>query len=617
MSLSPQSGSRRSGSDRIGGVVLVRNKKLSVMDVLAVARGEGEGFAQVVLEGDWELRCRASHDYLRGILEKTVGKDESSLEAVAGAGVGGGADRESANRALIYGVTTGFGNNKNKPLKSLEDARRMQVNLLRSHAVGVGDPLPVEVVRAMILLRIRSFMEGHSAVRPELVRFLVEMLNRRIHPWIPAQGSVGASGDLCPMAHLALVLLGEGMILEEEDPAGDASAEFQPPGLIHRRCKPAIESLQEAGLAPLETLEPKEGLALTNGTGLSTALAVIGVWDARQLLSHANLAAAMSLQALKGCTRAFDSKVHEVRLQPCQAQVAKQVMALAAGSPLLDDSGEVQDAYSLRCVPQVHGACMDAIEHAGEVVEREANAVTDNPLFLLPEHFDDLPRPPHDGYRGCAWEAYSAGNFHAEQMGMTCDHLKVAVAELASISERRIQYLLDPHHNRGLPANLAPHLPPEQQALHSGLMIAQYTAASLVSENKVLAHPATVDSIPTSANAEDHVSMAPIAGRQLHEMLRNARYVLGIEIMTALRALALRRIEAGNGNAGAAAQTAGSAASLAGTASKPVAAVVEVLAREEEGVRRLLDPRQGDDLLAPTIWRLERIIQEGRLLRAI
>lgn len=615
MPLPSQPGNRRTGGDRINGVVLVRNKKLSVRDVLAVARGDGEGFAQAVLDGDWELRCRASHDYLRGILEKTLGKDESSLEAVAGAGAASEAGRESANRALIYGVTTGFGNNKNKPLKSLEEARRMQINLLRSHAVGVGDPLPVEVVRAMILLRIRSFMEGHSAVRPELVRFLVEMLNRRIHPWVPAQGSVGASGDLCPMAHLALVLLGEGMVLEEEDPAGDALAEFQ--GLIHRRCKPAIEALKEAGLAPLETLEPKEGLALTNGTGLSTALAALGVWDARQLLSHANLAAAMSLQALKGCTRAFDPKVHEVRLQPCQARVAEQVMALAAGSPLLDDSGEVQDAYSLRCVPQVHGACMEAIEHAGEVVEREVNAVTDNPLFLLPEHFDGLPRPPHDGYRGCAWEAYSAGNFHAEQMGMTCDHLKVAVAELASISERRIQYLLDPHHNRGLPANLAPHLPPDQQALHSGLMIAQYTAASLVSENKVLAHPATVDSIPTSANAEDHVSMAPVAGRQLHEMLRNARYVLGIEIMSALRALALRRIESGDGTAGAAVQAAGPAASLAGTASRPVAAAVEVLAREMEGVRRLLDPRQGDDLLAPTIWRLERIIRGGRLLRAI
>lgn len=523
-------------------VTLAPGVDLTLADVVAVARGRGDGgFAQVELGGDWRDRCERSAEYVRHLLDATQGKDDPALAQLVREQFSGpppasiaallaappdhaAAARALAARALVYGVTTGFGNNKDKPLRTRDEARRMQINLLRSHAAGVGPPAPTEVVRATLLLRIRSFVEGHSGVRPRLVELLCEMLNAGVHPWIPQQGSVGSSGDLCPLSHLFLSVVGEGLGWKGEQ-AGNP--------------RPIREILGEAGITPLDHLEPKEGLALTNGTTFTTAYAALACHDAGVLLDTANLSAAMSLQALKGCTRAFDPRVHRVRRHAGQTQAARDVLSLAQGSELLDSSDDVQDAYSLRCAPQVHGAAATAIRHASEIVAQEINAVTDNPLLLLDDDgcaADE--RTPPDGFGKCIWRAYSAGNFHGEPVGMVMDYLKIAVAELASISERRTQHLLDRHHNRGLPANLAPG---DAGGLNSGLMIAQYTAASLVSENKVLTHPASVDSIPTSANAEDHVAMAPIAARHARQVIENSCNVLAIEVLCAAQALAIRQ----------------------------------------------------------------------------
>ncbi|MCC7294165.1 MAG: histidine ammonia-lyase [Phycisphaerales bacterium] len=591
-------------------ITLAPGCDLTLMDVVAVARGSSEGhYAEVVLGGDWRDRCERSAEYVRHLLDATQGKDDTALaqlvreqfsaappasiaELLAAPPDHAAASRALAARALVYGVTTGFGNNKDKPLRTRDEARRMQLNLLRSHAAGVGPPAPTEVVRATLLLRIRSFVEGHSGVRPQLVELLCAMLNARIHPWVPQQGSVGSSGDLCPLSHLFLSVVGEGVgwrqesdgINDDREPAPQTCGETASPlqnsesqgsapefprsrhvpqvraTTLAAACKsephaiPAISGgirdprrgdprpvrdlLREAGIRPLDHLEPKEGLALTNGTTFTTAYAALACYDAAVLLDTANLSAAMSLQALKGCTRAFDPRVHRVRRHAGQAQAASGILSLARGGELLDASDDVQDAYSLRCAPQVHGAAATAIRHASEVVEQEINAVTDNPLLLLDDGGCPAEeRTPPDGFGKCIWRAYSAGNFHGEPVGMVMDYLKIAVAELASISERRTQHLLDRHHNRGLPANLAPGA---AGGLNSGLMIAQYTAASLVSENKVLAHPASVDSIPTSANAEDHVAMAPIAARHARQVIENACNVLAIEVLCAAQALTIR-----------------------------------------------------------------------------
>lgn len=471
---------------------------------------------------------------------------------------GGGTDAEpdeAARRALIYGVTTGFGYFKSRPLDSVQAAEQIQINVLRSHAVGVGPPMPIEVVRAMLLLRLRTFVEGRSAVRPAVLELLVEMLNRQVHPWVPQQGSVSASGDLCPLAHLGLALIGEGQGWLGGGGGGDEGYATGAAGWDVRTDRrppprPMREVLAEAGLANrvLTTLAPKEGLALTNGTSASAAVAALAVYDAGILYGTANLAAACSLQALRGATRAFDPKVQAVRGHAGQQHAAAQIEGLARGGSLLDTSGDVQDAYSLRCAPAVHGAALTAIEHAWSVIEREINAVTDNPLFFDPQS----DGAPCDNYAASIWDAYAAGNFHAEPVGLVADYLKIAVAELASISERRLQYLLDENHSRGLPANLWPDA--ATAGLNSGLMITQYTAAALVSENKVLAHPASVDSIPTSSNSEDHVSMALIAARHARQVNVNTRHVLAIELLAALQALELRQKEDGGAKLSPAAQ---------------------------------------------------------------
>ncbi len=523
-------------------VILKPGCHLTIQEFVAVARGDGKGnYARVELGGDWKDRCHKSRDYIAGAMKTVmemwpkIKELESNPEAqIQYIREKTGADRLQA--LLIYGVLTGFGVNKNKPLQGPGEISQLQVNILRSHATGTGRPLPTEVVRGMMLLRARTFIEGHSGVRPEVVQLLVDMLNKKVHPWVPEQGSVGSSGDLCPLAHLFLVLIGEGYAWIDDSPSPATYTQDDKGNWdvrLERREEPlpARDALKQVGLKPLNKLEAKEGLAFTNGAALSAALAALAVYDAGILLGTANLCGALSLQAMLGFTRAFDPKVQKVRRHRGQEEVAQQVMEFAKGSRLLNRAADVHDPYSLRCIPQVHGAALAAIEHAWEIVENEINAVTDNPLFFV----EEPPSYPEDPIT-CVWDAYSAGNFHGEPIGLVADYLKIAVAELADISERRIQMMLDANHNRGLISNLSPKRP----GLNSGLMMAQYTAASLVSENKVIAHPASVDSIPTSSNAEDHVSMSPIAARHAREVVANTRNVLAIELLTALQALELR-----------------------------------------------------------------------------
>ncbi|HYW50929.1 MAG TPA: histidine ammonia-lyase, partial [Gemmatimonadaceae bacterium] len=397
----------------------------------------------------------------------------------------------------VYGITTGFGRLASVRIAAA-DVRQLQRNLLVSHAIGVGVPLSGEVVRAMLLLRAQSLSFGCSGVRIEIIELLIECLNRGVHPVVPSQGSVGASGDLAPLAHMALPLIGEGR------------AEFGGVVMTGR------DALTAAGLAPV-VLEAKEGLALINGTQAMTAIGALLVHDAQRLATIADIAGAMSLEALKGTAAAFDARVAEVRAHPGAAAVAANLRRLASDSPIHashHDCEKLQDAYSLRCMPQVHGASRDALTHVAAVVTRECNAVTDNPLVFADT--DDV---------------ISAGNFHGQPVALVMDYAKVAIAELANISERRVEHMLDPAVS-GLPAFLS-----RQGGLNSGLMISQYTAASLVSENKVLAHPASVDSIPTSANQEDHVSMGTTSARQCAMILDNATWVLAIELLNAAQAL--------------------------------------------------------------------------------
>lgn len=402
-----------------------------------------------------------------------------------------------AEGRTVYGVTTGFGKLANVRIAPA-DVQQLQRNLVVSHAMGVGEPFSTEIVRAMLLLRAQSLALGYSGIRIQVIELLLGMLDAGVHPVIPCQGSVGASGDLAPLAHMALTVIGEG------------KAEYRGEVL------PSADALAQAGLAPM-TLDAKEGLALINGTQAMTAIGALLALDAAQLATASDIAAAMSLEALKGTRTPFDARVTTVRPHPGAAEAAANVLAISANSPIHAshaDCDKIQDAYSLRCIPQVHGASRDALRHVAMVLEREINAVTDNPLVFAA---DDL--------------VISAGNFHGQPVALVMDYAKVAIAELANIAERRVEHMLDPAVS-GLPAFLA-----RQGGLHSGLMISQYTAASLVSENKVLAHPASVDSIPTSANQEDHVSMGTTSARQCAMILENSRWVVAIEVINAVQAL--------------------------------------------------------------------------------
>lgn len=409
-------------------------------------------------------------------------------------------DRLVADGAVVYGVTTGFGKLSDVAIPPARLAE-LQRNLVRSHCVGVGDPMPEREVRAMMLLRANVIAKGYSGARPELAELLAKMLNARLHPRVPEQGSVGASGDLAPLAHLALSLIGEGDLTQGTRTGG------------------AAEMLRGAGLEPL-TLQPKEGLSLINGTQAHTAVAALGLVDAHRLWRVANIAGAMSLEALLGTPTAFDERIHDVRGQLGQAATAASLRDLLADSEIRESHREgdrrVQDAYCLRCMPQVHGPVLDAIDFCAGVIGRELNAATDNPLI-----FDD--------------ELLSGGNFHGQSVAMALDFMAIAMTNLAVIAERRIDRLVNPDLNEGLPAFLT-----KDAGVNSGLMMAQVTAAALASECKVLAHPASVDSIPTGGNKEDVVPMAMAAAWKLRRVIRNVRYVLAIELVCAAQGVDLR-----------------------------------------------------------------------------
>jgi len=409
----------------------------------------------------------------------------------------------------VYGVNTGFGFLADVRI-SADAIRALQLNLIRSHSVGVGPPLPPAVVRAMLLLRAVTLSLGHSGVRPVIVERLCDFLNHRIHPVVPSRGSVGASGDLAPLAHLALALLGEGEVA-----VGWPGDEV---------VKPAAVALKEAGLLPIE-LEAREGLGLVNGTQCMTAMGALGLADALDACRLADLIGAMSLEALLGTPRAFDARIHAVRPHPGQAESAANLRRLLDGSPIVAshrDCAKVQDPYSLRCMPQVHGATRDALDYARTVLLREMQSATDNPLLFVGDSLE-------------ASEVISGGNFHGQPVALALDFAGIAAAELANIAERRIEQLLNPYLSSGLPAFLI-----TDSGLNSGFMMAQVTAAALVSENKIYAHPASVDSIPTSAGREDHVSMGVHAADKLLRIVDNVRNVLAIELLCAGQGLSLR-----------------------------------------------------------------------------
>ncbi len=397
----------------------------------------------------------------------------------------------------IYGITTGFGDLASTSI-SPELSEKLQENLLKSHSCGVGEPFPEEIVRAAMLLRINTLTRGYSGIRLKTLDQMVAYLNEGIHPVIPSQGSVGSSGDLCPLSHLAITLLGLGEVF------------------YRGRRVPTLRALKEAGLKPLDGLGPKEGLALNNGTAMTTAVSALSLYDALELAKAVDVAAALSLEALHGVPDAFDPRIHELRPHIGQKLVASNIRRLIEGSEIVEAyrGKRVQDAYSLRCIPQVHGASRDAMDFVRQKIEIEINSVTDNPLIF-----------PAEG------EALSGGNFHAQPIALAMDFLGIAVAELADISERRVARLVD-HKLSGLPRFLI-----KNSGLNSGLMIPQYTCAALVSENKVLAHPASVDSIPMSANQEDHVSMGAHAARKARTIVENAQKVTAIEFMVAAQAL--------------------------------------------------------------------------------
>jgi histidine ammonia-lyase len=410
-------------------------------------------------------------------------------------------DDAVARGAVVYGVTTGFGSFADVRIP-LDQLRELQLNLLRSHAAGVGSPLGETETRALMLLRANVLARGFSGVRLETLDLLVELLNRRVHPLVPSQGSVGASGDLAPLAHLALPLVGEGECTYEG------------------RRMPGREALTAAGLRPV-TLEPKEGLALINGTQLTTAVGGLAVAQALRLARAADVVGALTLDALLGTDVAFDPRIHAARPHPGQAASARNLKRLLAGSALRESHrycGRVQDAYSLRCMPQVHGAVRDAFAFAAKTHEVEMNAATDNPMVFAE-----------------TGEILSGGNFHAQPVALAADVVAIAAAQLGTISERRSERLVNPTLS-GLPAFLA-----REGGLHSGLMMAHVTAAALASETKALAYPASVDSIPTSAGKEDHVSMGPTAAWKAARAVANSSRVLAVELLAACEAVEFHR----------------------------------------------------------------------------
>jgi histidine ammonia-lyase len=443
-------------------------------------------------------------------IEQVVAVADGSTEIVVGADL---AQRMAPARNLVrqvidqnktvYGITTGFGALSNTRIPA-ERAGELQYDLIRSHAAGVGPLLEPAIVRAMLACRARTLAQGHSGARPEIVERLIAMVSADVLPAVPSQGSVGASGDLAPFAHLALPLIGEGFVLSDDG------------------TEPSADALARLGWEPLH-LEPKEGLSLLNGTEGMLAHGCIAVHRARRLVDTADAACALSIEALMGSSRPFDRRVHELRPHPGQAESAARIAALLDGSEIDashhdDFAHKVQDAYSLRCAPQVHGAVRDTIDHAAAVFTRELGAVVDNPIVF-----------PEDG------DFVSAGNFHGQPLAFVLDFLAVAVTEIGSISERRTDRLLDPDRSWGLTPFLA-----TEPGVESGYMITQYTAAGIVAENRVLAHPASVESIPTSGLQEDHVSMGWGAARKLDQIITNTERVVAVELMCAAQGVEQR-----------------------------------------------------------------------------
>jgi histidine ammonia-lyase len=436
-----------------------------------------------------------------------------TLDAACRAGIRASAalvKRAADGEAPVYGVNTGFGKLASTRIAH-EDLATLQLRLLRSHAVGVGEPLSERVVRLVLLLKAASLARGYSGVREEVVDALLALHNHGLLPVIPCQGSVGASGDLAPLAHLSLPLIGEGDVFYQG------------------RRLPAAQALQRAGLQPLR-LSAKEGLALINGTQVSTALAIDALLATERLFEAAVIAGALTLDAARGSDGPFDARIHAVRGQPGQIECAAAYRSLMAGSGIrqshLEHDDRVQDPYCLRCQPQVMGACLDQMRYATQVLVREANAVTDNPLVFA---------GASTGSARTEDSMLSGGNFHAEPVALAADALAVAIAEIGAIAERRIAMLVDTAVSR-----LPPFLTPEP-GLNSGFMIVHVTAAALASENKSLAHPASVDSLPTSANQEDHVSMATFAARRLQPMLRNTAHIVAIELLAAAQGIEFLR----------------------------------------------------------------------------
>ena len=435
------------------------------------------------LHDDLERRCRSltsNHDPVirsRAVVEAALERDQA-----------------------LYGINTGFGVLANKRIDS-DQLGQLQRNLLLSHACGTGDPVPVEISRLMLKLKIHALGLGQSGISLPVFRQLLAFVEHDIVPYIPSRGSVGASGDLAPLAHMSLPLIGQGQCWKTD---------YSGP-------EPAKTTLQRHGLKPVEPAA-KDGLALINGTQLMLAYGAFVLHRAQHLLDAADTLGAMSLEALQGSARPFDARVHAVRPHPGQIRVAEHIRRLLKDSEILEshrDCGKVQDPYCLRCIPQVHGASRDALAHCNEVVERELNSVTDNPLV-----FDD-------------GDIISGGNFHGQPLALSLDYAAIALAEIASISERRTYLLLEGHD--GLPKLLM-----KDTGINSGFMIPQYTAAALVSENKVLCHPASVDSIPTSLGQEDHVSMGSISALKLLTVLHNVERVMAVEMLTAAQALDFR-----------------------------------------------------------------------------
>ena len=460
-----------------------------------------------------------------------------------------------AQGRVAYGITTGFGKMADRQIP-LEQVAELQRNILISHAVGTGPLLDRASVRAVLLIRANTLAKGHSGIRPETIELLLEMLNRGVHPAIPSQGSLGASGDLAPLAHMGLVLIGQG--------------EAEHEGTL----LPGAEALEAAGLRPV-TLSAKEGLAITNGTAVMTALAALTTVQAENAIRIADVVGCMSLEALAGTAEPFDARIHKLRPHPRQVDCAADLRAILQGSGLLrsSDRGRVQDAYSLRCMPQVHGAVRDVALYARWATGIELNSATDNPLVF----WDEEP------------EVLSGGNFHGEPVALALDYLGLALAELGNLSERRTGRLLDPALNEGiLPTFLT-----QQGGLHSGFMLAQYTAAALASENRLLAHPASADSVSVSAGIEDHASLGVQAALRAREALRNVETILAIELLCAAQALDFRRQ--------------GRDEVALGRGTDPAyAAVRERVAFMEQ-----------DEVLAPRIEAVRQLVASGQLRRRV